>query len=201
VPALVALSPVMLAAAVAVRASLGRPVLFAQERPGLHERTFRLRKFRTMRDAVDARGRPLPDAERLTRLGAFLRATSIDELPELFSVLKGDMSLVGPRPLLVRYLPYYRPEERARFLVPPGITGLAQVEGRNDLPWDARLALDVAYVQRQSPWLDLALLARTVLKVVRRSGVQVVPDRAMQDLDAERRDAPWVRRDPPPGPR
>lgn len=194
VPAVLALSPVMLATAAAVRLSMGRPVFFEQERPGLDEKPFRLRKFRTLRDAVDAQGRPLPDSQRTTRVGNLLRATSLDELPELLHVVKGDMSLVGPRPLLVRYLPYFRPEERLRFRVRPGITGLAQILGRNDLPWDMRLGLDVDYVRRMSPAFDLAILARTVLRVVRRSGVQVVPDQVMLDLDQERRDAPYVRR-------
>jgi lipopolysaccharide/colanic/teichoic acid biosynthesis glycosyltransferase len=196
VPALIALSPVLGAVAAAVRASMGSPVIFSQERPGLDERPFRLFKFRTMHDAVDADGRPLPDVQRVSRVGSFLRASSLDELPELVNVVRGEMSLVGPRPLLMRYLPYFKPEERLRFTALPGITGLAQIEGRNDLPWDARLALDVDYVRRMSPWFDLVLLTRTVLQVARRSGVQVVPGCAMQDLDAERRNAPWVRREP-----
>lgn len=195
-PAVVVLSPVMLGVAAAVRLSMGSPVLFEQVRPGMDEQPFRLLKFRTMRDAVGPDGEPLPDDVRITWVGKVLRLTSLDELPELLNVLRGDMSLVGPRPLLVRYLPYYKPEERLRFTIRPGITGLAQIAGRNQVPWDERLALDVEYVQKCSPWLDLQILARTVLSVVRSEGVNVVnmPTATMDNLDVERRDAPWVRR-------
>ena len=168
---LVVLAVPLLSVAVAIRVTMGRPVLFRQTRPGLRGEPFVLYKFRTMRDAVDAAGRPLPDAERLTRLGRLLRSTSVDELPQLWNVLKGDMSLVGPRPLLMEYLPRYSPEQARRHEVRPGLTGLAQVDGRNALDWDTKLALDVAYVDRRSLWLDMRILARTLVQVVRREGI------------------------------
>jgi lipopolysaccharide/colanic/teichoic acid biosynthesis glycosyltransferase len=168
---LVVLAVPLLAVAAAVRLRMGRPVLFRQTRPGLHGEPFVLYKFRTMREAVDADGRPLPDAERLTPLGRLLRATSVDELPELWNVLTGDMSLVGPRPLLTEYLPLYSPEQARRHEVRPGMTGLAQVDGRNTLDWDYKLALDVAYVDHRSLWLDVRILARTLVKVARREGI------------------------------
>ena len=171
VPALIVLSPVFALVALAVRASLGSPVIFKQRRPGMHERPFTLYKFRTMRDARDARGTLLPDARRLTRLGAFLRATSLDELPELVNVLRGDMSLVGPRPLLMEYLPLYSPEQRRRHDVRPGVTGLAQVNGRNALTWREKFALDVEYVDRVSLALDLRILLLTIVSVVRSEGI------------------------------
>ena len=169
--ALVVLSPVLAATAAAVRLSLGSPVLFTQQRPGRGGRPFRMYKFRTMRDAADAQGNPLPDAERLTRLGRVLRATSLDELPELFNVLRGEMSLVGPRPLLVDYLPLYTAEQARRHEVRPGITGWAQVNGRNALSWEDRFRLDVWYVDHASLWLDLRILALTVRKVIAREGI------------------------------
>lgn len=165
------LSPVLLVVAVAVRVALGSPVLFRQERPGRYGQTFTLYKFRTMRDAFDARGEPLDDELRLTRLGRLLRATSIDELPELFNIIRGDMSFVGPRPLLVEYLPLYTPEQARRHDVRPGITGLAQISGRNELPWDERFVLDVYYVDHQSLALDLKIIAATIGKVLRREGI------------------------------
>jgi len=171
VPALIALSPVFALVALAVRASLGSPVIFKQRRPGMHERPFTLYKFRTMRDARDARGTLLPDARRLTRLGAFLRATSLDELPELVNVLRGDMSLVGPRPLLMEYLPLYSPEQRRRHDVRPGVTGLAQVNGRNALTWREKFALDIEYVDHVSVALDLRILLLTIGSVVRSEGI------------------------------
>ncbi len=164
----------------------GRPVLFVQERPGLAAKPFKMYKFRTMIDAVDASGQPLPDAQRLTRLGSFLRASSLDELPELLNVLKGDMSLVGPRPLLMKYLPHYTEREGRRHDARPGITGLAQISGRNALSWDERLALDVWYVENWSLALDVKILLLTVVRVFDRSGVQVVPSSVMRDLDVER---------------
>ena len=160
--ALVILAVPMLAVAIAVRVCLGRPVLFTQLRPGRHGIPFRLIKFRTMREAVDAEGRALPDEERLTRLGQFLRAASLDELPELWNVLRGDMSLVGPRPLLMEYLPLYTPEQARRHGVRPGITGWAQVNGRNSLSWEEKFELDVWYVDHASFWLDLKIIALTV---------------------------------------
>lgn len=168
---LVVLSPVLLLVALAVRVNLGSPVFFRQERPGLHGRTFRLVKFRTMRDATDRDGRPLPDAERLTPFGRFLRASSLDELPELWNVLRGDMSLVGPRPLLTQYLPLYSPRQARRHEVRPGLTGWAQVNGRNALGWKERLELDVWYVEHRSLVLDLRILLRTVATVFARRGI------------------------------
>lgn len=169
--ALLALSPVLLAIAVMVRARMGSPVLFRQMRPGLHSRPFRLCKFRTMLDAVDRNGKPLPDGDRLTPLGRMLRSTSLDELPQLWNVLTGDLSLVGPRPLLMSYLDRYSSNEARRHEVRPGITGLAQVEGRNALSWDEKFRLDVWYVDHRSFAMDLNILARTALIVLRRSGV------------------------------
>ncbi len=169
--ALVAAAPAMAAVAVAVRASLGSPVLFRQERPGLHGRPFQFLKFRSMRDAVGPDGRSLSDAERLTRLGRFLRSTSLDELPQLVNVIRGEMSLVGPRPLLMHYLPRYTPTQARRHEVLPGITGVAQTGGRNSLSWDEKFAMDVWYVDNWSLGLDVALLAKTAWHVVRRSGV------------------------------
>jgi lipopolysaccharide/colanic/teichoic acid biosynthesis glycosyltransferase len=163
--------PVLVAAAVAVRWSMGAPVLFAQERPGRHARPFRLLKFRTMREATGPDGRALPDHLRLTRAGRWLRATSVDELPQLWNVLRGDLSLVGPRPLLMRYLPRYTPEQARRHEVLPGITGWAQVNGRNAISWEEKFALDVWYVDHWSLALDLRILAATAVKVLRREGV------------------------------
>ncbi len=160
---LVASSPLLGGVAVLVRLLIG-PVFFRQVRPGLHGKPFRLYKFRTMKDLRDSEGRLLPDAERLTAFGRFLRHWSLDELPELFNVLKGDMSLVGPRPLLMEYLPRYTPEQARRHEVRPGITGLAQVMGRNAIPFSRRLAYDVQYVDRFSLWLDLQILLLTVFK-------------------------------------
>lgn len=155
----------------AVRLSMGRPVFFRQIRPGRHGREFSVLKFRTMEDSRDSEGRLLPDAERLTRLGRVLRATSLDELPQLWNVLRGDMSLVGPRPLLPEYLDRYTPEQARRHEVRPGITGWAQVNGRNATTWEERLRQDVWYVDNQSFWLDLKILWLTVAKVLRREGV------------------------------
>ncbi|WP_322509070.1 sugar transferase [Anaerolinea sp.] len=169
--ALVLLSPVLLFTALAVRLGLGKPVLFRQPRPGYKGRIFTLYKFRTMRDALAPDGTPLPDDQRLTPLGRFLRATSLDELPELFNVLKGEMSLVGPRPLLVKYLPLYTPEQTRRHDVLPGITGWAQINGRNALSWQDKFRLDVWYVDHWSFWLDVKILILTVWKVLRREGI------------------------------
>jgi lipopolysaccharide/colanic/teichoic acid biosynthesis glycosyltransferase len=168
---LAATAPVLLPAIAAVRLHLGAPALFVQERPGLEGRPFRVFKLRTMRDARGPDGRPLPDAERLTALGRFLRSTSIDELPQLWNVLKGELSLVGPRPLLMQYLPRYSPEQTRRHRVRPGITGWAQIHGRNELSWEEKFALDVWYVDHWSLALDLEILARTLVQVARRSGV------------------------------
>jgi sugar transferase EpsL len=168
---LLLLSPLLLVTAIAVRVMLGSPVLFIQDRVGKGGGVFRLYKFRTMKDARDADGQLLADAQRLTRLGRFLRAASVDELPEFWNVLKGDMSLVGPRPLLVEYLARYTPEQARRHEVSPGISGLAQVRGRNATSWDERFALDVWYVDHRSMWLDVRILFITLWKVVFREGV------------------------------
>lgn len=167
---LVVLSPLLLVIALVIRTSMGSPVFFRQQRPGLHGVPFRLMKFRTMSDLADARGNRLPDAERLTRLGRFLRSTSLDELPELWSVLRGDMSLVGPRPLLMEYLSLYTPQQARRHEARPGITGWAQISGRNAISWDEKFALDVWYVDHQSFWLDLRILAKTIVSVAQREG-------------------------------
>src|SRR5204863_509691 len=168
---LVILAPVLGLAAVAVGTTMGRPILFRQQRPGLRGRLFPVLKFRTMRDATDATGRPLPDGVRLTKLGAFLRSTSIDELPQLVNVLRGEMSLVGPRPLLTRYLDRYTPEQARRHEVLPGITGWAQVNGRNALSWERKFELDVWYVDHWSLGLDLKILWLTLAKVLKREGI------------------------------
>lgn len=169
--ALTLLWPVLLCLTMLVRLKLGAPVFFRQTRPGLHGRSFQLIKFRTMRDAFDAQGKPLPDAERLTRFGRWLRATSLDELPELWNVLKGEMSLVGPRPLLMEYLPLYSVEQARRHEVKPGITGWAQVNGRNALSWEEKFELDLWYVEHQSLWLDVKIIVLTIKKVLMREGI------------------------------
>lgn len=168
---LLALAPLLVLVALAVWAAMGRPVLFVQTRPGLGGRPFQMIKFRTMARSTDERGNPLPDSQRLTAFGRFLRSTSLDELPELWNVLKGDMSLVGPRPLLMEYLPLYSPEQARRHEVKPGITGWAQVNGRNAVDWEDRFALDVWYVDNQSFWLDLKILWLTVRSVFLRQGI------------------------------
>jgi sugar transferase EpsL len=168
---LLLLAPLILVLAVLVRVRLGSPVLFRQERPGLHGTPFTILKFRTMTDERDESGILLPDDQRLTRFGRFLRASSMDELPELWNVLRGDMSLVGPRPLLMEYLPLYTPEQARRNEVRPGITGWAQVNGRNALSWEEKFKLDVWYVDNQSLWLDLKILFLTVMKVLVREGI------------------------------
>jgi lipopolysaccharide/colanic/teichoic acid biosynthesis glycosyltransferase len=168
---LVLTSPLMLLAAIAILATMGRPVLFRQIRPGLGGQPFKILKFRTMLDARGPDGSPLPDEARLGRVGRILRGTSIDELPELINVLKGEMSLVGPRPLLMEYLPLYSASQARRHLVRPGLTGLAQVNGRNILSWDEKFALDVRYVDQWSPLLDLKILLATVAKVLTRHGI------------------------------
>lgn len=169
--ALLAASPALLAGGIAVRLSMGRPVLFRQQRPGLKGRPFSLLKLRTMHDRWAPDGTPLPDSARLSRVGAFLRATSVDELPQLWNVLKGELSLVGPRPLLMQYLDRYTPTQARRHEVKPGITGWAQVNGRNTLSWEQKFELDVWYVDNWSLWLDIKILALTVLKVFKRDGI------------------------------
>jgi len=174
--------PLLVAVAVLVRVRLGAPVLFRQTRPGRNERPFTMLKFRSMTDTRDADGRLLPDAERLPAFGRRLRATSLDELPELLNVLKGDMSLVGPRPLLMQYLPRYAARHRRRHQVAPGLTGLAQVSGRNALTWEARLDLDVEYVERASLVLDLRILARTIAAVATRRGISAAGEATMAEF-------------------
>jgi sugar transferase EpsL len=168
---IILLAPVMLAVALLVLLTMGRPVLFRQQRPGLRGKPFTLYKFRTMRDARSASGELLPDELRLTTFGKWLRSTSLDELPELFNVLKGEMSLVGPRPLLMEYLPRYSPEQARRHEVKPGITGWAQVNGRNALSWEEKFRLDVWYVDRWNLWLDMKILLLTIWKVLKREGI------------------------------
>jgi lipopolysaccharide/colanic/teichoic acid biosynthesis glycosyltransferase len=170
--ALIVLSIPMLAVAILVRIKLGAPVIFCQERPGKNEKIFKLYKFRTMTDARDENGELLPDEVRLTKFGKFLRSTSLDELPELWNILRGDMSIVGPRPLLVSYLPYYTEEERKRHCVSPGLTGLAQVNGRNNLTWEEKFAYDLEYVNRISFTADVKIIIKTALKVFIRADVQ-----------------------------
>jgi sugar transferase EpsL len=169
--ALTVLAPVMGLIALLVWRTMGRPVLFRQARPGLHGKPFVMYKFRTMRDLRDAEGNLLPDEARLTPFGRWLRTTSLDELPELVNVLRGEMSLVGPRPLLMEYLDRYTPEQARRHEVKPGITGWAQIHGRNNLSWDERFKLDVWYVDNWSLWLDVKILWRTLWMVLRREGI------------------------------
>jgi sugar transferase EpsL len=171
IPGLLFISPLLLIVALAVWINLGRPIFFRQFRPGLHGNLFNIFKFRTMRNELDSKGNPCPDAERLTRLGHILRAYSLDELPELFNVLRGEMSLVGPRPLLPVYLERYSPEQARRHNVLPGITGWAQINGRNALTWEEKFRLDVEYIDRWSLRLDIKILALTFWKVLKREGI------------------------------
>jgi sugar transferase EpsL len=179
-------SPVLAVLAVAIRCSLGSPVLFSQTRPGLHGQPFTLRKFRTMTAARDGEGELRPDAERLNRFGRFLRGSSLDELPELWNVLRGEMSLVGPRPLLMQYLELYDDFQARRHEVRPGITGWAQVNGRNLVSWDERFAMDVWYVDNQSFWLDLKILLMTIVKVFRGEGVNQPGHATMENFTGSR---------------
>ena len=181
--AIVAFSPLLLVLAIVIRLRLGSPVLFRQVRPGFGGKPFQLVKFRTMTDEKDARGDLLPDSQRLPAFGRMLRATSLDELPELWNVLKGDMSLVGPRPLLMEYLDLYTSEQSRRHEVRPGITGWAQVNGRNALSWEDKFALDVWYVDNQSLWLDLKILLMTIMKVVKRDGVSHTGEATMSRFE------------------
>ena len=180
--ALLLLWPVQLVLAVLVRVKLGPPALFRQQRPGLHGRPFTMLKFRTMTDARDAEGNLLPDGERLSSFGRSLRSTSLDELPELINVLAGDMSLVGPRPLLMRYLDRYTPEQMRRHEVRPGITGWAQVNGRNAITWDQKFALDIWYVDHHSLRLDMRILWLTVRNVLRREGISQAGEATMEEF-------------------
>lgn len=171
IPGLVLLSPVLAGVALALLATEGRPVLFRQPRGGLHGKVFYIYKFRTMRETADDQGRPLPDDQRISNLGRFLRATSLDELPELFNILRGEMSLVGPRPLMAVYLERYTPEQMHRHDMLPGLTGWAQINGRNAISWVERFRLDVWYTTHWSFWLDIKILFATLAKVVRREGI------------------------------
>ena len=180
--ALILLSPVLLIVAVLVRTKLGSPVIFCQERPGKNEKIFKMYKFRSMTDARDENGVLLPDEVRLTRLGRILRSTSLDELPELWNILRGDMSIVGPRPLLVKYLPLYNEEQRHRHDVRPGLTGLAQVNGRNAITWEDRFIYEVRYVSRITTWGDLKILLQTVSSVMRREGISSGTSATMEEF-------------------
>ncbi|WP_167141435.1 sugar transferase [Pseudomonas sp. OTU750018] len=180
---LLLLAPVIAIVAWQIHRKLGSPVLFRQVRPGLDGKPFEMIKFRTMRDAVDATGNPLPDSERMTPFGSFLRSSSLDELPELWNVLKGDMSLVGPRPLLMGYLPLYNPEQYRRHKVRPGVTGWAQINGRNALSWDEKFKLDVWYVDNHSLWLDLKIIFLTVKKVLVRDGISADGEATMSKFE------------------
>lgn len=176
---LLLLSPVILIVALQICRKLGSPVLFRQVRPGKDGKPFEMIKFRTMRDAIDKEGNPLPDSERMTPFGIFLRSTSLDELPELWNVLKGDMSLVGPRPLLMEYLPLYSPEQYRRHEARPGVTGWAQVNGRNAISWEDKFKLDVWYVDNRSFWLDIRIIYLTVKKVLIRDGISAEGEATM----------------------
>lgn len=171
VAGLIVLSPVIAIVAYLIRKRLGSPILFRQVRPGLDGKPFEMVKFRTMLDALDASGNPLPDSERMTDFGRFLRSSSLDELPELWNVIKGDMSLVGPRPLLMEYLPLYDEQQVRRHEARPGVTGWAQINGRNALSWEEKFKLDVWYVDNQSLWLDLKIIFLTIKKVLIRDGI------------------------------
>ncbi|MCU4308172.1 sugar transferase [Acinetobacter radioresistens] len=177
--ALILLSPLYFYVAYKVKKNLGSPVLFRQVRPGLHGKPFEMIKFRTMKDAIDANGQPLPDSERLTPFGRMLRSSSLDEMPELWNVIKGDMSIVGPRPLLMEYLPLYNEEQAKRHQVRPGMTGYAQVNGRNAISWDEKFKLDTWYVENQSIWLDFKIMLKTVKKVLAKDDISAEGEATM----------------------
>jgi lipopolysaccharide/colanic/teichoic acid biosynthesis glycosyltransferase len=183
---LITLFPVIVIIAILIHFKLGSPVLFSQNRPGLNSQIFKMYKFRSMIDACDENGQPLPDKERITKFGSFIRSLSLDELPGLWNILIGDMSLVGPRPLLVEYLEYYTNSEAKRHSVRPGLTGLAQVSGRNNLAWNERLKMDVEYVDNSSFFLDFKILYMTVIKVIKREDVVIVPSSKFGKLSEER---------------
>lgn len=183
---LIILSPVLAITAILVRLKLGSPVLFTQDRPGKDEIIFKLYKFRTMTDKRGIDGQLLPDSERLTKFGSLLRSTSLDELPELINIVKGDMALIGPRPLLIQYLPYYTETERTRHDVRPGLSGLAQVNGRNLVKWDERLALDVEYVNRITLCGDIKIIVKTIQKVLSKSDIVIDTQKVEPYLDEER---------------
>jgi lipopolysaccharide/colanic/teichoic acid biosynthesis glycosyltransferase len=177
--ALLVLSPLYFYVLYKVRKNLGSPVLFRQVRPGLHGKPFEMIKFRSMKDAVDAQGNPLPDSERLTPFGKMLRSSSLDEMPELWNVIKGDMSIVGPRPLLTEYLPLYNEEQAKRHNVRPGMTGHAQVNGRNAISWEEKFKLDTWYVENQSVWLDFKIMLKTVKKVIAKDDISAEGEATM----------------------
>lgn len=168
---LIILLPIILIIAILVRIKLGKPIIFKQQRPGKDERIFTLYKFRTMTDEKDESGKLLPDEKRLTKFGKFLRSTSLDELPELINIIKGDMSIVGPRPLLVEYLPLYNKEQKKRHDVRPGLTGLAQINGRNKLSWEEKFKQDVYYIENISLWLDIKIIFKTIKNVIKKDGI------------------------------
>lgn len=180
--AIIILSPVLLIVALLVRIKLGSPVIFKQKRPGLHEKIFTLYKFRTMTDEKDEEGNLLPDEIRLTKFGKLLRSTSLDELPELFNILKGDMAIVGPRPLLVKYLPLYNEHQKHRHDVRPGFTGYAQVNGRNGITWEEKFSLDVEYIQKLSLLLDIKIILKTIKVVLFREGISSETSVTMEEF-------------------
>lgn len=186
--ALILLSPLYAFVAHKVKKNLGSPVLFRQVRPGLHGKPFEMIKFRTMKDAVDEQGNPLPDSERLTPFGQMLRSTSLDEMPELWNVIKGDMSIVGPRPLLMEYLPLYSPEQAKRHDVRPGMTGHAQVNGRNAIGWEEKFKLDTWYVENQSIWLDFKIMFKTVHKVLAKDDISAEGEATMTKFTGTKTD-------------
>ncbi|MEX5379738.1 sugar transferase [Acinetobacter towneri] len=187
--ALILLSPLYAFVAYKVKKNLGSPVLFRQIRPGLHGKPFEMIKFRSMKDAVDAQGKPLPDSERLTPFGKMLRSSSLDEMPELWNVIKGDMSIVGPRPLLMEYLPLYNQEQAKRHLVRPGMTGHAQVNGRNAISWEEKFKLDTWYVENQSVWLDLKIMLKTVKKVLAKDDINEAGEATMSKFTGSEKDS------------
>ncbi|WP_368559903.1 sugar transferase [Acinetobacter indicus] len=187
--ALILLSPLYAYVAYKVKKNLGSPVLFRQVRPGLNGKPFEMIKFRTMKDAVDAQGNPLPDSERLTPFGKMLRSTSLDEMPELWNVIKGDMSIVGPRPLLMEYLPLYNEEQAKRHLVRPGMTGHAQVNGRNAISWEEKFKLDTWYVENQSIWLDFKIMLKTVKKVLAKDDINEAGEATMSKFTGSEKDS------------
>ena len=186
--ALILLSPLYFYVAHKVKKNLGSPVLFRQVRPGLHGKPFEMIKFRSMKDAVDAQGNSLPDSERLTPFGKMLRSSSLDEMPELWNVIKGDMSIVGPRPLLMEYLPLYNQEQAKRHLVRPGMTGHAQVNGRNAISWEEKFKLDTWYVENQSVWLDFKIMLKTVKKVLAKDDINEVGEATMTKFTGTKSD-------------
>lgn len=185
--AIIILSPVMLIIAILVKTKLGSPILFAQERPGKNEKIFKMYKFRSMTNEKDESGNLLPDEKRLTKFGKFLRSTSLDELPGLFSILIGKMSIVGPRPLLVEYLPLYNETQKKRHLVRPGLTGLAQVNGRNAISWEERFELDVKYVNKITFWQDFKIIIKTFFKVLKRSDINSDNSATMEPFKGNKR--------------